>query len=504
MRENRATAYLFDTRSTSTLKTSTLAILTPSSQTLKLFLITSTSTSPIRITFVRDMEATYACAILSTRPLVLDLLVYHHEGAPATLVTADAVLTQSVSLQPFETALVSDGHRIVGLEGNGSTSVVFTLSNNARHISMIPDVPQGVERTYLQALALVLDLKSFESMRRMLVAPSDGTTLGPGLSRMVFERDESMSTHDVFRRKVEESATCDPIFANLRSTAPSPRPTPSTGPSPAVPFQDQLASLWALHLLAEEFKLRKSTQGQHAALTRILLPLAHSLRLSDWVDYYSRILGVSIDGNIPRPREFRPFILSRRTDDDSDAEPDQTIPAYFPTRPPDIIQHLAAVLTGRPIPAWLDISHISSSTHITASFVYGDVNPCPTTHALLDIYQRLSPNNKAGLTASRRTAAAVLDIDSKGWTIEEIDGLAFGVTLPLREAIRLCQLEAPEGWPARAYHLIGRPDLARQTGREVVPGRELTIPVSDGLAARGERADGLRVGRICEEGGRRA
>lgn len=301
MRESRTTAYLFDTRSTSTLRTSTLAILTPSSQTLKLFLITCSSTSPVRIAFVRDVPATSACTIISTRPLVLDLLIFDRVRSAATLVTADAVLTEPVSLEAYNGA---PGLGIKGLEGNGSTGVVLTLQNDTRHVSMIPDVPQGVDRTYLLALALVLDLKSFEGIRRMLVDPTNGMPLAQIFSRTM-AREESMSTHDVFCKILEESASCDPIFANLRSTAPSPR-SPSSSDRPAVAtVKDLFASLWALHLLAEEFKLRKSTQGQHAALTRILLPLAHSLRLPDWVDYYSRILGVCSDGNVTEPREFQ-------------------------------------------------------------------------------------------------------------------------------------------------------------------------------------------------------
>lgn len=55
-------------------------------------------------------------------------------------------------------------------------------------------------------------------------------------------------------------------------------------------------------------------------------------------------------------------------------------------------------------------------------------------------------------------------MDQLGWTLEDIGRLTFGIALPLREALRLCQLEAPENWRPSAYELISRPDLAKQIG----------------------------------------
>jgi hypothetical protein len=37
------------------------------------------------------------------------------------------------------------------------------------------------------------------------------------------------------------------------------------------------------------------------------------------------------------------------------------------------------------------------------------------------------------------------------------------LALPLREAMRTCQLDPPAAWPRAAYELIDRPDLALQT-----------------------------------------
>lgn len=56
-----------------------------------------------------------------------------------------------------------------------------------------------------------------------------------------------------------------------------------------------------------------------------------------------------------------------------------------------------------------------------------------------------------------------------GWTSESLSRLMPHVLLPLREAIRSCQLDPPDEWPAAAYELALRPDLARQKGAPTRP-----------------------------------
>lgn len=51
------------------------------------------------------------------------------------------------------------------------------------------------------------------------------------------------------------------------------------------------------------------------------------------------------------------------------------------------------------------------------------------------------------------------------WTRDDLDQLAPHVYLPLREALRSCQIDPPSDWPPSAYTLIRRTDMARQRGQ---------------------------------------
>ena len=62
-----------------------------------------------------------------------------------------------------------------------------------------------------------------------------------------------------------------------------------------------------------------------------------------------------------------------------------------------------------------------------------------------------------------------------GWGREELEKVVFGVALPIWEAVRLCQLDAPVNWPEGAYEIIRRDDLARQVGGKVAPKRTVSL-----------------------------
>lgn len=132
--------------------------------------------------------------------------------------------------------------------------------------------------------------------------------------------------------------------------------------------------------------------------------------------------------------------------------------------PINLISTLQSILAGQDFQiSSIILSNLTTSLSITPSNFYGPISPLAKTSQILNIYSSLSPSS--GITNSViRAQNAVLKIDELGWTLEDIGRLAFGIALPLREALRLCQLEAPENWRPSAYELISRPDLAKQIG----------------------------------------
>eukprot|EP00965_Chrysotila_dentata_P045921 1526295-Pleurochrysis_carterae.AAC.1 len=74
----------------------------------------------------------------------------------------------------------------------------------------------------------------------------------------------------------------------------------------------------------------------------------------------------------------------------------------------------------------------------------------------------------SAVRAHCRAERLVLRMVSESFGPKTLELLPLGVALPLLEAIRACRHKAPVGWPAQAYALLGREDLARQARRDAI------------------------------------
>lgn len=139
--------------------------------------------------------------------------------------------------------------------------------------------------------------------------------------------------------------------------------------------------------------------------------------------------------------------------------------------PPDLLGTLQQILRGRPPSTPFSLAHIASTFSLNPSNFYGAVSPLLLTSQLTQLYQTLAFAPPTGpSTTLTRAQAAVLQMHQFGWDAARIDRLAVGMSLPLREAVRMCQFDAPLCWPTEAYELVRRPDLARQVGGGAVGG----------------------------------
>lgn len=132
------------------------------------------------------------------------------------------------------------------------------------------------------------------------------------------------------------------------------------------------------------------------------------------------------------------------------------------------MDHLQSrLINAAPPSTSISFESVATLFDYSPSFFYGMVDPLRTTVELLSVYETLSITAD-GTSVSARAQKAVLQLFQLGWKLEDVGRLVVGISLPLREAIRLSQLESPDDWPPEAYELIRRPDLARQNGGKAV------------------------------------
>jgi len=484
------TAHLFDTRSPTS---STLAIHLPAAQVLLLLGLSLEHSGILGANPLSELQALSAVPVLSTRRDVLDLL-YLRPDQSLALVTADG----KEAAVPYPT--LPPGRSITSLDGNGTSTVLLALDDGSRRLTTFePPEPGALATTCLEALAAALPLDDFVQ-----------------LQSAVFEREcqgeaASWSRSRTARRELALQLVLDELFgAQPRAAPTSPfdemvqrtssrvepgmqdplaklRASPQTLGPPAAPEaapsplrEHDQAILLALHLVAQDARLASRSEDVVRALGRWVARLAAAKGLVGWVDYWRRFLGSSLDdvvcGTSRSLLAVEPVVpdgadvLAR-----SSAGP-EAHPGQLPASPPDILSHLAMFLAGKsPSSAPFDLGAFAVQLGLTPSGYYGSTSaPFALTSQLVALYSFLSepPSSTASSAPSSssssqsvaaRAQRVVLAMHSFGWTQRTLAArVGFAVGLPLREAMRACQLDAPEGWPSGAYELISRPDLARQ------------------------------------------
>lgn len=116
--------------------------------------------------------------------------------------------------------------------------------------------------------------------------------------------------------------------------------------------------------------------------------------------------------------------------------------------PPDIYNHLRAILAGKASPS--DIWPASSPSRASQA---------PSLAAIIiDLYSTLS--TMSPLSAADSSAKVVGLMVEHGLTKERLLRIPFGIALPLMAAVKTCQSSPSASWSPAAFKLIRRPDLA--------------------------------------------
>ncbi|GAA5827754.1 hypothetical protein JCM11251_007657 [Rhodosporidiobolus azoricus] len=527
----------------------TLAVHFRSTSTLLLFSISSTSTDSgvtLSATPLRSISSVLsATPVLATRRRtgVQDLLVLttslDTEGKKdLSLLTAEGV-EMSAHLD-----LSGGGRDIIKLDGAGGTEAVLTRADGSRRVaSFVLSSADGDEDNLrercLEALAQVLSLEDFSRLlssvfererqvvggRRKMQALEDVLDDVFGVSASARNRKgkgkERVGEQDPFEvflaaQAQTADASRDPIAALLR---PLPCPSASSPQDPSIPFAppatlspQQAAILFALHLLVQDLLLLSSPQAREESkkLRRKVGQWASRVGLHEWSDAYWRMFGgecVTMEFGEGGADALRPTPAA--------------VPPSFPLTPPLLLSSLSSLLSApTPLAAARVASHLPSAfslssvaTHLDTSLsfpsnFYGSTDPTrplQNTAAVLELYTSLTTSipdkpSASDSTTSRahRTVALLHSYISltppSSRPFASLEDLNFAVALPLREAVRMAQLDPPEpgsqaavevGWvgekAAGCYRLVGREDLERQCGGGGVEGAGVEqVRVDDG------------------------
>ncbi|GAA5993657.1 hypothetical protein JCM5350_003049 [Sporobolomyces pararoseus] len=409
---------LFDQRSSTT---ATLSILLPAASTLLLLSLSlDTTTNYLSCIPIKQIEAIEACTVTATRSDIKDLLLKKPYGE------FGLISCQGMELEVTGPSEVEEESKI---ESNGGKRVVLS----SEKVRQLTSLKVGIE-------SRGLDSKVLETLAQCL-----GTQEFEGILRSVWRRTEKENGYERVRGALEEMFGIEPepptttttggglgdsCFLNrLRTSSTSKSQIPSSR-SNIDSTSTHFAILLSLHLLVQSLRLRISTTREAQVLAKLVVRFAHAVGARGWVDDYRRTWGPEIAG----------FGQNLMPDD-------STMPSgLLPKTPPNILIHLYNLLSCSTPPDSTPFSLSSAAqlfTHDSPSFYYGtSSSPLSPLSSILEIYSLLSPS--AASTPVQRAHQAIFRFHELGFSAETLQDIPFGISVPIREAMRTCQLDPPE------------------------------------------------------------
>ncbi|CAN6469882.1 unnamed protein product [Victoria cruziana] len=200
-------------------------------------------------------------------------------------------------------------------------------------------------------------------------------------------------------------------------------------------------ALDALHAVYENYKLDNLRKRDINLLVSLLLIIATSLGELNYVDHYIR--------------DFPVLLLETRLFQ----------PASIPRRPPCLFRWLQACL--RNGSKFANCDDLPPLLRRDGSLVVDFSRKIVSFYSLLMGCERVGRKLSSGVychlaqgSASTNEQVVVLAMVAEGFGLQQMDKLPVGISFPLRHALDKCRESPPDDWPAAAYMLVGREDLA--------------------------------------------
>ncbi|KIJ25699.1 hypothetical protein M422DRAFT_77064 [Sphaerobolus stellatus SS14] len=257
------------------------------------------------------------------------------------------------------------------------------------------------------------------------------------------------------------------------------RTKPLDNKPPRKPTQDAEQCLFALHLLAESYKINNdAVQMLLPRLARLLITLGRAVR-PEWADYWVRMFPENAEGWMDPKRE------------------DQNAGTRLRPQPPDVFLYLfSRLIEPAAKPGWTHVSQSWQVFGIEPSMQYGRVDPVKDLYRVFNVWECFTDTNVK--TARKRAEQAMHLMVKMGMSVDDLDRMPHGLVEPIREALRTCQTLPGGDWSAEEYKLVLRPDMAQMVNgdKNHVTSRDSFKQVDKHLDPSGSR---LTIGELVQD-----
>ncbi|XP_054788723.1 anaphase-promoting complex subunit 1 isoform X4 [Prosopis cineraria] len=229
------------------------------------------------------------------------------------------------------------------------------------------------------------------------------------------------------------------------------------------PFYSELLmeGLESLHAVYESLKLDNLRKGDLALLAVLLCNIAEFLREENYLDHYIRDF----------PGLSSLFLMSRTTI------------SWKMKTPPNLFRWLENCLQHGYTSA--NIIDLPSLVRKDGSSVVSWARKIVSFYSILSGAKLFGKKLSSGIHCNIASGShcskeelTVLAMVGERFGLQQLDSLPFGVSLPLRHALDKCRDSPPNDWPASAYVLLGRQDLAMSSLARESKYREFERPTN--------------------------
>ncbi|KZT23058.1 hypothetical protein NEOLEDRAFT_1096792 [Neolentinus lepideus HHB14362 ss-1] len=456
---------VFDQRFDGRCDRSLLAICIPDLQQVLIFALVKHRDKAIRAEFQSRMPGISIASILATRQTVWDLLVVtiDHKlillthGVNEIPVDVKGVSLVSRSAPDFERRSSPARRRIVSLRDCVSSSVELLFDDGLTTRVSLPLYPWDMlTRMCLEILALTLPSDYAFALHNLFLnswsaveyTHAEGEEFESFIEALFTQFDIANDLQNVAHlnpwEELMQSTTHqrfqdDPALRRLRQ--PESRRL-SNGYHVTKAHVLLAPILNALHHLGEDLRIDPHFYSSLMKLVPVISLIARVIR-PEWADYWRRLC--------PTAPEYRLRCVN----------PVVCLDDRLPVWPPD----MTVILFGRiNRPDWSQAPHSSYTLvapfKVTPSYFYGMVDPLDRLRRMSALYISLADNQETDTRKRAENAVSILVKSQIGPHYADL--MALGISSPIQEAARTCQLSPPLNWPAQAYKIIGRNDITEQ------------------------------------------